>query len=88
MEVIGNVEQLGISNLSVIRNGIIQYPFQRRVSYDKCWKKLVKGVGIICVNFYVGRGQYPPYRGVCCGGCYVKHPKDEFPKYGNESGGY
>ena len=44
--------------------------------------------GIFCGNFYVGRGQYPPCQRVWCGVCYVKQPKDDFPKSGKESRGY
>ena len=43
--------------------------------------------GIFCGNFYVGRGQYPPCQRVWCGVCYVKQPKDDFPKSGKESRG-
>ena len=42
----------------------------------------MKGAGIFCGNFYVGRGQYPPFQRVWYGGCYVDHPKDGFPKSG------
>ena len=87
MELIGDMEQLGILNLSVSCNGSILEPFQWRGRCDKCWKKLVKDSGIFCGNFYVGRVQCPPFQRVWCGGCYVEHPKDDFPKSGIESRG-
>ena len=59
-EVIGEVEQLGLSNLGVSNNGGGLDPFQWRGSYEKCRKKLVTVAGIFCGNFYVGRRQYPP----------------------------
>ena len=87
-EVIGYVEQLGISNLSVSGNGGSLETFQWRRSCDKCQNKVVKGAGIFLGNVYVGSGQYPPRQRVLCVGCYVKHPKDDFPKSGKKSGGY
>ena len=47
----------------------------------------MKGAGIFCGNLYVGCGKYPPFHRVWYGGCYVEHPKDDFPKSGKESGG-
>ena len=56
-EVIGYVEQLGLSNFSVSGNGSNMDPFQWTGICDKCQKKVVKCAGIFCVNFYIGRGQ-------------------------------
>ena len=49
---------------------------------------MVKGAGIFCVNVCVGCRQYPPCDMVWCGGCYVKNPKDDSPKYGKYYVGY
>ena len=86
-EVIGDGEQLEISNLSVSRNRIKPEPSQWRGSCAKCRKKVEKCVGIFCGNFCVGRGQYPLFQRVWCRGCYVEHPEDEFNKSGKDSGG-
>ena len=88
VEVIWDMDQLGILNLSVIRNGRILEPFQLRAICDKCWKKVVKGAGIFCGNFYLRRGQYPPFQRVWYGGCYVEHPKYDLPKSGKEYVGH
>ena len=85
---IGDVEQLVLLNLSVIRNRRRLDPFKWRGNCDKCRKKVMKGAGIFCGIFYVGRGKYPPCQRVWCGGCYVEHPKYDFPKSGKESVGY
>ena len=56
-EVIGDGEQLCISNLSESGNGINLDLLQWRGSCNKCRKQVVRGAGIVCGNFYVGRGQ-------------------------------
>ena len=61
-------------------NGSSLEPFQCRGICDKFRKKVVKDVGIICRDFYVGRGQYPPCHRMWCGICYVEQPKDYLPK--------
>ena len=54
----------------------------------KCHKKLVKVVGIFCVNLYTGHGQYPSLHMVWLGGCHIEHPKDDLTKAGKDLGGY
>ena len=54
----------------------------------KYQKKLVRGVGVFCVNVCTGRGKYSPLRIMWCGGCYKDNPRDEFLKSSNESGVY
>ena len=49
------------------------YLFRWRGRCDKCQKNIVKGAGIFCGNFFVGRRQYPPCHRVWCGGCYIEH---------------
>ena len=85
MGVIGEVDQLGRSNWNISVNGSRLELLKMGGICDKCRKKVVKGAGIFCGFFCVGRGKYPPRKRVWCGGCYVEYLKYDFPKYGKES---
>ena len=85
---IGDEEKFGISNLSSSGNGSNLDPFQWRGCCDKYRKKVMRGSGIFCGNLYVWCRQYTQCQRVWCGGCYIEHPKDDFPKSGKELEGY
>ena len=87
VEVIGNMEQLDQLKWSVIGNGRSLDLFKWRGIYNKCQKKVVKGAWMFFVDICVGCGQYPSCQIVWCGGCYVKHLKDDLPDSGKEYGG-
>ena len=61
---------------------IFTHSFIWKIIFVKFWKKLVVSVGIICRILCIGKGQYPTFQIIWCGGFYVEKPRDDFPKSG------
>ena len=58
----------------------LQEPFLMKGKCVSCCKVRIKGVGIVCGNFFTGRGPYTPCHMMWCRGCYADDSDKVFPQ--------